>query len=213
MAKVLERTTSIASSIEEPASVLEPTYSIAAEVSPQKVAYLSDPDFLIRQYFLDASLDRRVKLRKVIADQAKSFYSILQILKFSRQGNIQDAYDAGVDALAEFSTLEFHYQSYHYLEAISHQLKDNEDFWEILTKGVSCAYKVAAEERFELVCKISRVSQRRLVKTAVIDALVTIADDLTNVEPLKDFLIRYTSEEESDVYVRDYAHEALDDLE
>jgi hypothetical protein len=195
----------------------EPIYSTAITSS-----YLSNPDYLICEYFQEKSLERRIKLRKLIASNTKHNESILKILQFSRLALFRDAYDAGVDLLAEFETLQLHNQAFQYLKSINYPIEKSsnpkavrqiEDFWEILTKGVSCAYKVAAEERFELVCKISRVSQRRLVKTAVIDALVTIADDLSSVEQIKDFLSRYTSEQESDVCVRDYAQEALEDLE
>lgn len=114
------------------------------------------------------------------------------------------------------------WQAFQYLEAISHLVERSsslktrrllEDFWEILTKGISCAYKVPAEERFELIGKISRASQRRLVKTAVIDALVTIANDMEDVQSIKKILGRYTSEYESDTDVCDYAQEAIEDFD
>ncbi len=226
---VVKRTTSITESVED--QDIEPqtkTYSITP-VEPTSVpatrserSYLSDPDSLIHRYFLSSSPAQRVHLRKVIVGIINRYHSILKILDFSRQGDIKDAYDAGVDLLAEFNTLELHHQAFQYLEAISHLVEQSsslktrrllEDFWEILTKGVSCAYKVSAEERLELIGRISRASQQRLVKTAVIDALVTIADDMKDIQPIKNFLGRYTSEYESDTYVRDYAQQALEDLD
>lgn len=227
--EVVERTTSVTDSVVENQNI-EPqakTYSTAVEPTSVRAtrlehfSYLSDPDSLIHRYFLSSSPEQRVHLRKAIAGITNRYNSILKILDFSRQGDIKDAYDVGVDLLAEFNTLELHDQAFQYLEAISHLVEQSsslktrrllEDFWEILTKGVSCAYKVSAEERFELIGKISRASQRRLVKTAVIDALITIANDMEDVQPIKNFLGRYTSEYESDTYVRDYAQEALEDL-
>lgn len=227
---VVKRTTSVTESVvknQNTESQVQ-TYSTVGESTPDRskysehLSYLSDPDSLIHRYFLSSSPEQRVHLRKAIAGVINRYNSILKILDFSRQGDIKDAYDAGVDLLAEFNTLELHSQAFQYLEAISHLVEQSsslktrrllEDFWEILTKGVSCAYKVSAEERFELIVKISRASQRRLVKTAVIDALVTIANDMEDVQPIKNFLGCYTSEHESDTYVRDYAQQALEDLD
>ncbi|MDX2231105.1 MAG: hypothetical protein NW220_15825 [Leptolyngbyaceae cyanobacterium bins.349] len=226
---VVERTTSVTESVVEGQNIASQaqTYSTAGESTPSRstrseyFSYLSDPDSLIHRYFLSSSPKQRMHLRKAIASVINRYNSILKILDFSRQGDIKDAYDAGVDLLAEFDTLELHNQAFQYLEAISHLVGQSssqktrrqlEDFWEILTKGISCAYNVSAKERFELIGKISGVSKRRLVKTAVIDALVTIADDMEDVQPIKNFLGRYTSEYESDSYVRDYAQEALEDL-
>jgi hypothetical protein len=203
------------------------TYSTAVDSAPihstrsEIFAYLSDPDSLIHHYFLSSLPEQRVHLRKKLVDVITHSNSILKILDFSRQGNIKDAYDAGVDLLAEFKTLELHSQTFQYLETISHLVGQSsnpkalrllEDFWEVLIKGISCAYQVSAEERFELVGEMSIVSQRRLEKTAVIDALVTIADDMDDVQPIKNFLGRYTSKDEPDPYIRGYAQESLEDL-
>lgn len=229
MVAIVEKTTSVTESLQTQESLTqEQTYSVAVEPTPKSskgsdnFAYLADPDHMIRRYFFDASFKQRILLRTIIAGEAKHYNSILKILDFSRQGDIKDAYGAGVDLLAEFDSFELYEKAFQYLDSISHlagqsssqkTIRRLEDFWEILTKGVSCAYKIPAEERFELIGKISMGSQRRLVKTAVIDALVTIADDIADVQPVKNFLGRYTSEHESDSYVRDYAEEALEDLE
>jgi len=226
---VVKRTTSVTESVVENQNI-EPqtkTYSTSFESTPvssirsEDFSYLNDPDSLIHRYFLSSSPKQRVHLRKTIASIVNRYNSILKILDFSRQGDIKDAYDAGVDLLAEFDTLELHNQAFQYLEAISHLLEKSssqktlrllEDFWEVLTKGVSCSYKISAKERFELICKISSISQLRIVKMAVIDALVTIADDMKDIQPIKNLLGRYTSEHESDAHIRDYAQEALKDL-
>lgn len=232
MVEIVKRTTSVTEFLkEQDALVKQETYSTAIEANSkgfdrsENLAYLADPDHMIRRYFLDASPKQRILLRTIISREAKHYNSILKILDFSRQGDVKDAYDAGVDLLAEFDTLKLHDQAFQYLEAISHlvgqassqkTIRRLEDSWEILVKGVSCAYKISAYERFKLISKISIGSQRRLVKTAVIDALVTIADDMVTMEdlqPIKNFIGRYTSEHESDSYVRDYAQEALEDLE
>ena len=231
MVAVIQKTTSVTESESlkrQNIPAQEQTYSAAIEPNStsfgrsESFAYLADPDYMIRRYFLDASLQQRILLRTIIAREAKHYNSILKILDFSRKGDVQDAYDAGVDLLAEFDTLELHDRAFEYLDSISHfvgqtssqkTIRQLEDFWEILAKGISCAYQVPACERFELISKISISSQRRLVKTAVIDALVTIADDMEDVQPIRNFIGRYTSEHESDSYVCDYAQEALEDLE
>lgn len=227
---VVKRTTSVTESVVENQNIEPQAKTYSAAVEPSSVgathsehsSYLSDPDSLIHRYFLSSSPEQRVHLRKAVAGIINRYNSILKILDFSRQGNIKDAYDAGVDLLAEFDTLKLHDQAFQYLEAISHLVGQSsgqktrrllEDFWEVLTKGISCAYKVSAEERLELIGKISAVSQQRLVKTTVIDALVTIADDMKDIQPIRNFLGRYTSEYEPDAYVRAYAQEALEDLD
>lgn len=233
--EVVERTTSVTdpgSVQEQTINVQGPTYStmVANATSltdSENRSYLSDPDNLIRHYFFDAPPQKRVHLRTIIASLIKDYNSILEVLKLSRQQNIKDAYDAGVDLLAELDNLKLQHQVYNYLETSETLLKRAqcrkgsqqritirlEDFWEILIKGISCAYKVSAEERLELIGKISLISQRRIVKTAVIDALVTIAEDMEDAQPVRNFLGRYTSAYESDAYVCDYAQDALGELE
>lgn len=234
MVRSVERTTSLTEFVEEQTiSDQDPTYSFAIEpsitrsISSSRRAYLSDPDHLIRHYFLDSSPQKRVHLRPTIASLIQNCNSMIEILTLSRQQNIKDAYDAGVDLLAEFKSLELHHQAYRYLETSetllngSQGIRENqqqailrlEDFWEILTKGIACAYQVLPEERLELISKISLASQRRIVKTAVIDALVTIAGDMEDSTPIKAFLGRYSSDYEADGYICDYAQDALEDLE
>lgn len=227
---VVKRTTSVTESVVENQNIelQAKTYSRAVELASvlanrsEDSSYLSDPDSLIHCYFFSSSFGRRIHLRKTIAGIINRFNSILKILEFSRRGDVKDAYDAGVDLLAEFGTLELHDQAFQYLEAISHLVEQSsslktirqlEDSWEILAKGISCAYKVPAGERFDLIGKIGMASQRRIVRTAVIDALVNIADDMEDVQPIKNFLSHYTSEREPDAYVRAYAQAALEDLD
>lgn len=228
MANIVDRTISVVGEkdiiVDKPKknSQLQGTFTVN-NISSANSLYLSDPDSLIHRYFLSSPPKQRVHLRKVIANTTKNFRSILKILDFSRQGDVVNAYDAGVDLLAEFDNLSLHDEVYQYLEAIGQLLNSSstqktverfEDFWEILIKGISCAYRILAQDRLNLILKISQVSQRRVIKAAVIDALVTIADtnEIDNLNQIRNILGRYTSDYEPDSYIRSYAKEAVEDL-
>jgi hypothetical protein len=180
----------------------------------------SDPDRLIHEYFLNSSAKRRIHLRSVISQLAKSKEAVIKILNLSRRGDIKDAYDAGVDLLAEFKSIEPHSEALDYLGSIA-RLTENlpsktkekiEDSLEILIQGIACAYKVDAGKRFEQIKKAAEFSQSRLIKAAVIDALVIIAEEISDVKQIKDYLIRYNPDNESDSYICACAQEAAEDL-
>ena len=225
MANIVDRTISVVGeknlivNAQRTNDQLQDTFKVS-NISSANSLYLSDPDSLIHRYFLSSLPKQRIHLRKVIASSTKRFRSILKILDFSRQGDVDNAYDAGVDLLAEFDNLSLHDEVYQYLEAIGQLLNSSstqktierfEDFWEILIKGIACAYKIPAQDRFNLILKISQVSQRRIIKAAVIDALVTISD-IDDINQIKGILGRYTSDDEPDSYIRSYAKEAVEDL-
>lgn len=230
--RIVDRTTSVTEFVQEQnITTQEPTYStqVPSALGSARMdyrSYVSDPDDLIRHYFVNSSPQKRAHLRTKLAPLIQNYLSILKILGWSRQQDIKDAYDAGVDLLAEFEELNFHRQAYAYLKASEDNLMRGkgekeiqrqavirlEESWEILVKGISCAYKVSAGDRFELVGKISLIGKRRIVKTAIIDAMVTIAEDMEDTKPVKGFLDRYTSAYESDSYVCAYVQDAIEDL-
>ncbi|MBE9226261.1 hypothetical protein IQ264_12590 [Phormidium sp. LEGE 05292] len=182
-------------------------------------SYYSDPDLLIREYFL-SSPEQRAKSRKVIVKSISSLKSVIAVLKWGINGKARDAYDGAVDLLAEINDINLLTDTGKYLAALSELLINSPDnnmlmmldsLWEIFIKGVGCAYHIPAEQRFRLLFNLIPASNRRFFKATVIDAFLLIADEM-DTEPIKGAIGRYSSEYEADRYIRNYALEALEEL-
>lgn len=179
-----------------------------------------DPDLLIREYFRSSSA-QRAKLRKLIFKKIKSWQSVLAILAWSRRKEVSDAYDGAVDLLAECTDIYLLQNAAQYLEsasllwgASSSNIGDwssLDDFWEVLIKGIACTYKTPAQERFQLILNLFSVSNRRSMKAAIIDALVILSDEIDS-QAIQNALSRFASLHEPDLYIRNYADEALQEL-
>lgn len=178
----------------------------------------SDPDLLIREYFL-ASPSQRAKQRNLVFQMIQSWQSVLLILIWSKRKSIADAYEGAVNLLAECTEIHLFQETARYLEASSllascsknQTLSNLDDFWEVLIQGSACASAIPVQERLHFIQKLFLSSQRRAVKAAIIDALVILSDEI-NIPLVKNLLGRFTSEYESDIYVRNYAEEALKNL-
>jgi hypothetical protein len=191
--------------------------------------YSDDPDLLIREYFVYSAPQQRVQLRKAIASNLKSF-QVIKALRFGQRADIHDAYAATVDLLAEMNDVTPLIEAVESLAAIGKFLGKSSKFlkqplqashlvtldgyWEILIKGIACAYKIPVEQRFKLIQTLvptSTTSNRRIIKSALIDAFLIIAEDL-DTEQIKNALSYFLSSTESDSYIRAYTEEALQDL-
>ncbi|MBW4519301.1 MAG: hypothetical protein KME16_06315 [Scytolyngbya sp. HA4215-MV1] len=178
----------------------------------------SDPDLSIREYFL-ASQVQRAKQRKRVFQTIQSWQSVLAILIWSKKRGIADAYEGAVDLLAECTEVHLFQETARYLEASNllasrsetQSLSNLDDFWEVLIQGVACAAAIPVQERFNLILKLFPSSQRRAIKAAIIDALVILSDEM-NIPPIRNSLGRFTSVREPDLYIRNYAEEALKNL-
>lgn len=187
--------------------------------SDELYRYDSDPDSLIRTYFRFSSQHQRANLRKTISERAKHLREVLRILDFSRKNDIYEAYDAGIDLLAEFENINFFTAAVNHLEYVSRilskdQLKILDDFWEVLIKGLACAYKIPAEKRLDLLIKVLTTvlfMNRRQVKIAIIDSLANLSDE---IEPgtIAEHIRHFTLPNELDEYVQAYAQDALQDF-
>ncbi|GBO55184.1 hypothetical protein APA_3234 [Pseudanabaena sp. lw0831] len=178
-------------------------------------AYRSDPDLLIREYFLSSSLQRS-KSRKVIFQYINSWQSVLDVLRWGANSKANESYDGAVNLLAEidsFAVLEI-------LGLVAKKLYipmlDNEahrcladSCLEILIKSIACAYKVDPTQRYRLIFDVIPPTNRRTIKASVIDALLIIADEI-DVNTIKNAIERYTFDK--DQYICDYAKEALQEL-
>lgn len=181
----------------------------------------SDPDLLIREYFL-SSPAQRAKLRKLVSQNISSWQSVLAILGWSRRKGVSDAYDGASDLLAECTNIDFLKDTAQYLEATSllassgaNNFSNLEDLWEVLIKGTAYASQIPAKERFKVVLDLSQISNRRIVKAAIIDALVILADELADemdIKLIRSSISHFSFIREPDLYIRNYAKEALQEL-
>jgi hypothetical protein len=125
----------------------------------------SDPDSLIREYFL-SSPATRAKLRRLVFQDIKSYQSILAILSWSRRKEVSDAYDAASDLLAECVDISFLKDAIQYLETVTlltasssgSKLSDLDDFWEVLIKGIAYAYQIPVKDRFQVLFSLFPIS-------------------------------------------------------
>ncbi len=211
-------------------SAVEKTASIGKEgkdLSPQTGNSLkttsigsryTDLDLLIREYFL-SSPAQRAKSRKLVFQNIKSWKSVLAILAWSKRKEVSDAYDGTVDLLAECTDISLLQDAAQYLETASFLASSSnasnssnlDEFWEVLIKGIACAYQIPSQERFRVILNLLTVSDRRIMKAAIIDALVILADEM-DIQPIQNSISRFASTYEPDLYIRNYAEEALQGL-
>lgn len=178
-------------------------------------ASFSDPDLLIREYFLSSSA-KRAKSRQTIIERINLFpMSILAVLRWGASGKTHDKYDGAINLLAETNSISL-------LESLSVTARrlipmlenpSYRDFaetcLEILIKAIACAYKVDPIQRYRLIFDVIPPTNRRTIKASVIDALLIIADEI-DINTIKNALERYTFDK--DQYICDYAKEALQEL-
>ena len=143
--------------------------------------------------------------------------SVLAVLSWGISGKASDAYDGAVDLLAEVDNVDLLIATSKYMEAKGElsASSSNSNFldslWEILIKAIACAYQIPVEQRFKLILNLITVSNRRIFKATIIDALTIVADEM-NTEPIRNVIGRFASIYETDQYIRNYAQEALEDI-
>lgn len=176
--------------------------------------------YSIENYF-SANLNERAKLRQKYAENIKSEKNIFQILKLGNTYDIQDAYDAAVDLVAEchdeilIKAIDIATHQYLF-QASQEQVRAWEKNWEILIKGLALSSTVQPHEKLSLILRLflSDGNDRltRLMKTAIVDALLNLEDEI-GADIITTIIERFSSEKrESDEYIRDYAREAIEDL-
>lgn len=174
----------------------------------------NDPDLLIREYFL-AKPDNRRKLQKHIAKHINSVEAILEILEWSTKSRVQEAYDGAIDLVAECSNinviLKVVNQKLINQSTNSNNVSAIEEKWEVLIKGIACNQNISAKQKFDTITQLIPGSKRRLIKTAIIDAL-SIMQDEVDTNSIKEQLAIFVSSKESDKYIREYAKEAMEEI-
>lgn len=201
----------------ETASSLE--YIESIEVEPVKTssvdASYSDPDLLIREYFLSSS-EKRAKSRTTIAQRIKDIKAVFAILSWGASGKARNGFDGAVNLLAEAKDLELLSSACQAVKTLYPQMHANsrtrvfaERFLEILIKATACAYKINPEQRLNLLSQIRVVANNRITIASLIDAIVIISDEV-DISSVKEMLEIFTRH--SDQYICDYALEALQDI-
>jgi len=174
----------------------------------------NDPDLLIREYFL-AKPDDRSRLQKHIAKHINSVGAILEILEWSTKSRVQEAYDAAIDLIAECSDvnaiLKIVNQKLINHATDSSNMPSIEEKWEVLIKGIACNQNIFANQKFHTITQLIPVSKRRLVKTAIIDALLIMHDEV-DTNSITEQLAIFASSKESDKYIQEYAKEAMEEI-
>ncbi len=186
-----------------------------AKTSSVDAAY-SDPDLLIREYFL-SSLAQRARSRPVVAQHIKGVEAVFAILSRGASGNARDGFDGAVNLLAEINDLDVLTSACRAVKTYYPQMYANlstrvfaERFLEILIKAIACAYKINANQRLGLLKHILTLANNRVTAASLIDALGIIADEL-DVNLVRDILEKFTHN--SDQYIRNHALEALQEID
>jgi hypothetical protein len=171
-----------------------------------------DPDLLIREYFLASPSKRRLMARKT-AKQIKSVKAILAVMNLSLKKDIKEGFDGAVALLAECDEATIRALKSPQLDYSNrrHNLLDTEQKMEILITAIACASNISPRKRFNAVVKLITPTQRRAIKAAIIDALIILSDEFS-IDAIKEYLNNYSSNCESDQYIREYANEALQDI-
>jgi hypothetical protein len=193
---------------------------VLAKTSSVDAAY-SDPDLLIREYFLSSSA-QRARSRSAIAQHIKEVITVFDILNCGASGKARDGFDGAANLLAEISDLEIFISACKDIEifyaemCVSPSTKVfSERFLEILIKAIACAYKINANQRFSLLTQLLDLVKNRITAASLVDALVIISDEL-NVDLVRKVLEEFTipgSDQYIDQYICAYALEALQDIE
>ena len=163
-------------------------YIDGIEAEPVKTssvdAAYSDPDLLIREYFLSSSA-QRAKSRATVAQHIGGIKAVFSILSWGASGKARDGFDGAVNLLAETKNSELLSSACQAAETLYPQMYANartrvfaERFLEILIKAIACAYQINANQRLSLLSQLLTLVNNRITKASLIDALVIISDEV-----------------------------------
>jgi hypothetical protein len=171
--------------------------------------------FKIKQYF-DLDLSSRAEKRQEYAIYIKSVEDVFEVLNSGNTKGIVEAYDAAVDLLAECDKNVI----IEAIETASKRFISDKDLeialsweknWEILIKGLACAIDLEPYKKMTVILSLCdrRYKLSRLIKLTLIDAIVDLDIDTDIAEVM---LKLFSSERESDYFVRDYARKSVEGL-
>lgn len=172
----------------------------------------NDPDLLFREYFI-AKPSLRPELRQFTAKHINSVEAVLEVLDWSRKKGVQDAYDSAIALLAECGEILIKVANTNAIGTYTdkNDVSAFEEKWEVLIKSIACACKLNPEQKFNTITKLIPSQARRLVKTAIIDALSIMQDEI-GANSICRQLEYFLSSKESDKYIRDYAKETMKEI-
>jgi hypothetical protein len=167
-------------------------------------------DLLMKGYFLAEPSDRPRQC-KFIAKYLNSVGGILLVLDWSRKKMVKESYDSAVDLLSECGKILLKViVNEEITSLLTKDIIAYEEKLEVLITGIAFAHSIPSQERLEAITNLIP-SSRRLIKAAIIDALLILQDEV-NLEILKYHLNSFLSNDEPDEYIRQYAKDALEEL-
>lgn len=171
-------------------------------------------NLLIKQYFL-ASLEQRHNMTKNIIDSNKDAMFYLQVLYCGASGKYKESYQGAVNLLAEIDNSlllnEICECAKIKYDLLIKQSKFNiaENYLDVLITAIACAYKINVNNRINLLVTFMPILDTRILKSAMIDNLGLIADELDN-NVIKTEISKFLLDK--DIYIVNYAKKALLDL-
>jgi hypothetical protein len=167
-------------------------------------------ELLIKGYFLAAPRDRPIQCN-FIAKYLNSVEGVLLVLGWSREKTVKEYYDSAVDLLSECGKILLKVINNEVITSLyTKDVMAYEEKLEILITAIAFAHRIPPQERLESITNLIP-SSRRLIKAAIIDALVILQDEVSS-NILKHYLAKFSSNDELDEYVRQYATDALEDF-
>ena len=184
-------------------------------ISQNSSKFLSenDPDLLIQEYFI-ARPDDRAALRGFTAKHINSVNAVLEVLNWSRKKGIREAYDSAIALLAERGEILLKVVDNDTISASDTQddIYAFEEKWEVLIKSIACACHLTTEQKLNTIRKLIPNQTRRLVKTAIIDALLIMQDEIGGDVIRRELEEYFLSSGELDEYIREYARDAIEEV-
>jgi hypothetical protein len=174
-------------------------------------------DSVLIGYF-NADPNDRVKLRAITAKKIQSFTDILKVLALANSLKIRERFDSSIALLAECkgSILVIAIQKIlNLFHEHPKKAQKDEDNWVIVILAlVCCQNHIGTNQKLKALTSLFAVQNKltREVKTAIIDALSLLEDDV-NSQLLVRQLKYFTNQNELDQYVRNYAQEVIENLD
>jgi hypothetical protein len=177
-----------------------------------KIMIKNNIEYVISEYFLLSPSDRPTQCKDV-ANNITTVDDIMLVLAWGNDREIQESYDSAVDLLAQCGEILLNFIDTEFVRGILRRnLFIYEEELSMLTKGIALSDDLSFQKKMEGITKLMS-SSRRVIKAAIIDALSHIKDQ-TNADDLtiRSHLTEFSSDNEPDQYIRQYAKNELIEL-
>ncbi|WP_204106746.1 MULTISPECIES: hypothetical protein [Spirulina sp. CCY15215] len=202
------------SEVQKNPEFLSPVQPLPDLESKTELTFFNNKELDLLKWYFQNPPNKRIKICKKVAEDIRTIEEILEILKWGNQNNVRDGYDGAIALLAECDgnllaqlMLLGHTPYGQYINIFSPEQ------WEILIKSVACSQKIQVMKKYILIVGFMNNYNLwgRLVKSAIIDFFWIVEDELDDIELIHPILERFIRKD-SDLYIRKYAQEALDDI-